>query len=107
MLLYSKSMTLFQPNNSFHRETHLDNEKWPQSSDYDHFLLRLVTTSFRSRVNSLLCDYVQAVSCEETPEMISGHHVNTHVFVSDSRRGYGVSIQDMLEAAGIAEEQAA
>lgn len=97
-----------KPANPFHGETDLDNEKWPQSSDYDLFLFGASRTApFRSRVNLLCYDYVSAVSCEETPEMISGYHVNTHVFVSDSRRGYGVSIQDMLEAAGIAEEQAA
>ena len=31
----------------------------------------------------------------------------THVFVNDPTRGYGISIQDMLAAAGIAESQAA
>ena len=31
----------------------------------------------------------------------------THVFVSDPSRGYGLSIQDMLQAAGIEQEQAA
>ena len=35
------------------------------------------------------------------------HHAVTHVFVSDAARGYAVSIQDMLKAAGIAMDKAA
>ena len=35
------------------------------------------------------------------------HHAVTHVFVSDPTRGYGLSIQDMLRAAGLEAEQAA
>jgi stage IV sporulation protein B len=31
----------------------------------------------------------------------------THVFINDAARGYAVSIQDMLKAAGIAAEKAA
>ena len=30
----------------------------------------------------------------------------THVFVSDPTRGYGLSIQDMLDAAGLREQAA-
>ena len=30
----------------------------------------------------------------------------THVFVNDPTRGYGISIQDMLDAAGIQEQAA-
>jgi len=33
--------------------------------------------------------------------------VVTHVFVNDAARGYAVSIQDMLDAAGIAMDKAA
>ena len=35
------------------------------------------------------------------------HHAVTHVFVNDPTRGYGISIQDMLEAAGLADDRAA
>ena len=31
----------------------------------------------------------------------------THVFVNDPTRGYGISIQDMLAAAGLEEDRAA
>ena len=34
------------------------------------------------------------------------HHAVTHVFLSDPRRGYGISIQDMLDDAGMLDEAA-
>ena len=40
-------------------------------------------------------------------EWIRSHHAVTHVFVSDAARGYAVSIQDMLRAAGLTQEKAA
>ena len=35
------------------------------------------------------------------------YHAATYVFVNDAARGYAVSIQDMLRAAGIALDKAA
>jgi len=35
------------------------------------------------------------------------YHVVTYVFINDAARGYAVSIQDMLRAAGIAMDKAA
>ena len=34
------------------------------------------------------------------------HHAVTHVFVNDPTRGYGISIQDMLETAEIEDKAA-
>ena len=35
------------------------------------------------------------------------YHAATYVFVNDTTRGYAVSIQDMLQAAGLAADKAA
>ena len=39
-------------------------------------------------------------------EWIRSHHAVTHVFLSDPKRGYGISIRDMLDDAGVLDEAA-
>ena len=69
----------------------------------EHVMLSVTDEELRAMTGGI----VQGMS--GSPILQDGRLVGavTHVFVNDPTRGYGISIQDMLAAAGIAESQAA
>ena len=74
-----------------------------KDSDGTHVLLSVTDPQLRALTGGI----VQGMS--GSPILQDGRLVAavTHVFVSDPTRGYGISIYDMLAAAGILDEQAA
>ena len=73
-----------------------------RDSGGEHVMLSVTDPELRALTGGI----VQGMS--GSPILQDGKLVGavTHVFVNDPTRGYGISIQDMLDAAGI-EEQAA
>jgi stage IV sporulation protein B len=69
----------------------------------EHVLLRVTDPALLELTGGI----VQGMS--GSPILQDGRLVGavTHVFVNDPTKGYGISIQDMLDAAGLATEEAA
>jgi stage IV sporulation protein B len=74
-----------------------------QDGDGEHLILTVTDPQLQAKTGGI----VQGMS--GSPILQDGMLVGavTHVFLSDSTRGYGITIQDMLAAAGLAEERAA
>lgn len=85
------------------REYHAQVTRVYQDSEGTHVMLSVTDPALTGATGGI----VQGMS--GSPILQDGKLVAavTHVFVSDPTRGYGISIYDMLDAAGITEQQAA